>query len=174
MSGGQIRISELPDLPEGESIELDDIVILVHAGSTYKIPVGILLSIAGTSFDSSSDSVDNVNPIAVKAVAGMTVDQVVGALQGQYNSIASYLAKSTTYTVLATDNTIDCTGTFTLSLPVTDILAGSKKNIINSGSGTITIASESGTIGGYTNKILNVTGSMIEVEWTGTTWIVIR
>lgn len=63
-----------------------------------------------------------------------------------WNSIAQwgYTAVTSTYPILITDFTVDCTsGTFTTTLP-TAVGAGSKKyTIVNSGSGTITIATTS-------------------------------
>jgi len=86
-----------------------------------------------------------------------------------------YSAKTTTYTITNSDNTIDCTsGTFTVTLPTAVGFAGRKYIIKNSGSGTITLATTSSqTIDGATTKTMNVQYSCITVQSTGANWIII-
>lgn len=57
---------------------------------------------------------------------------------------AGYVAKTGTYAVTASDYTIECTsGTFTVTLPTAVGCAGRIYNVVNSGAGTITIATTS-------------------------------
>ena len=59
-------------------------------------------------------------------------------------NIGTYVAKTGTYTILGTDESIECTsGTFTLTLPTAVGRAGQKYFITNSGSGSITLATTS-------------------------------
>lgn len=48
MPGGQLPISLLPTLPSGETIQNDDLFVLVHNGTTYQYPAGFLLALIGT------------------------------------------------------------------------------------------------------------------------------
>jgi hypothetical protein len=62
-----------------------------------------------------------------------------------FNGIGNaYAAKTTTYTLVATDHDIECTsGTFTVTLPTAVNIIGREYWITNTGSGTITLATTS-------------------------------
>lgn len=86
-----------------------------------------------------------------------------------------YTAKTTTYAVLSTDFTIDCTsGTFTVTLPTAVGCAGRIYNIKNSGAGVITVATTSSqTIDGSTTAVIAIQYWSITVQSTGANWIII-
>lgn len=94
----------------------------------------------------------------------------------------AYVAKTGTYTATASDHTIDCTsGTFTVTLPTAASIAGREYVIVNSGSGTITIATTSSqTFTNITSTPTTLTlapvGTAAIVEYklksTGSNWIV--
>jgi len=50
-----------------------------------------------------------------------------------------YVGKTSTYTILDTDYFVDCSGTFTVTLPTAVGVAGKVYVIKNSGSGSITV-----------------------------------
>ena len=50
-----------------------------------------------------------------------------------------YVSKTTTYTITDADYFIDCSGTFTVTLPTSVGIAGRIYVVKNSGSGTITV-----------------------------------
>lgn len=56
MPEGQLPISGLPDLPSGESIQFDDLLVLVHGGVTYKLPAGLLFAAVGAGNSQVIDS----------------------------------------------------------------------------------------------------------------------
>lgn len=74
---------------------------------------------------------------------------------------------SSTYSVTNSDSTINCTGTFTVTLPITGIATGKKFRIKNIGAGTVTIFSTA-NIDFTTSISLTIQGQGIEVQWDGT------
>lgn len=88
---------------------------------------------------------------------------------------AAYIAKTANYTATATDFTIDCTsGTFTITLPTAVSITGRIYVIVNSGTGTITLATTSSqTISGSTTKTLNVQYSSYVVMSNGANWVIL-
>jgi len=88
--------------------------------------------------------------------------------------ISAYVAVTTTYTVLLTDNIVDCTsGTFTVNLPTAVGYEGLTFTIKNSGTGLITVdPNGSQTIDGDTTKILTQYDSMTIVS-NNANWIII-
>jgi hypothetical protein len=72
-----------------------------------------------------------------------------------------------TYSVTNSDSTINCTGTFTVTLPITGIAVGKKFRVKNIGVGTITISSTA-NIDFTTSISLTIQGQGIEVQWDGT------
>jgi hypothetical protein len=94
-----------------------------------------------------------------------------------------YVAKTGTYSATASDYTIDCTsGTFTVTLPTAVGITGKIYKIINSGSGTITIATTSSeTFKNITTTPTTLSlapvgaGAIVgyEVQSTNVGWIVI-
>jgi hypothetical protein len=79
------------------------------------------------------------------------------------------VTKSTTYTATATDHTINCTGTFTLTLPVAGIAVGQEYYIKNISTGTITVSSAA-NIDFAAFTTLSTPGQSIIVQWDGTQW----
>lgn len=89
--------------------------------------------------------------------------------------LTGYTAQTTTYSVLASDYTINCTsGTFTVTLPTAVGRTGQIYVIKNSGAGTITIATTSAqTIDGAATQSLSVQYNSYTVQSTGANWIII-
>jgi len=102
---------------------------------------------------------------AVGAAAAVTYATLTGP----------YVAKTTTYTILATDSVIDCTaGTFTITLPTAVGCMGRSYIIKNSGAGVITVATTSSqTIDGGTTASLAVQYASLTVVSNNANWIVI-
>lgn len=89
----------------------------------------------------------------------------------------AYVSKTANYTATVNDYTIDCNGTFTVTLPTSVGIAGREYVITNSGSGTITIATTSSETfknvsATPTTLTLSTVGSY-KVQATGANWIVI-
>lgn len=86
-----------------------------------------------------------------------------------------YTAKTATYTILNTDNTVDATsGTFTATLPTAVGVSGKIYTIKNSGAGVITVATTSSqTIDGSTTYSLATQYKYVTVQSNGANWIVI-
>jgi hypothetical protein len=95
--------------------------------------------------------------------------QVSGSLS------VAYTVQTTTYSILPTDHSVNCTsGTFTATLPTAVGATGRIYIIKNSGTGVITIATTSAqTIDGSSTKTLSVQYSGVTVQSTGSNWIVI-
>lgn len=87
----------------------------------------------------------------------------------------SYVAKTTTYAILTSDDIVDCTsGTFTVTLPTAVTVTGKTYNIKNSGTGVITIATTSAqTIDGGATATLKVQYVSVTVVSDGSNWKVI-
>lgn len=99
-----------------------------------------------------------------------------------YNGVAwagvlspPYIAKTTTYGILSTDYTIDCTsGTFTVTLPTAVSITGREYIIKNSGAGVITVATTSSqTIDGATTYSLPTQYKQVTIQSNGANWLVI-
>jgi hypothetical protein len=115
------------------------------------------ITILGTGFTGINQSNPNSNL------------QVSGSIALAYN------ARTSNYTIAASDYLIDCTsGTFTVTLPTAASITGRCYKIKNSGAGVITVATTSSqTIDGLTTQSLSVQYAMIEVMSNGTNWIII-
>lgn len=87
----------------------------------------------------------------------------------------AYVAKTSTYTVTATDSIIDCTsGTFTVTLPTAASVTGRRYTVKNSGAGTITLATTSSqTIDATTTKSLAVQWGFFTVISDGANWKIV-
>ena len=87
----------------------------------------------------------------------------------------SYVAKTSTYTLTASDYLVDCTsGTFTLNLPTAVGISGKVYVIKNSGNGVITLdGNASETIDGALTFTLSQQFSSITIMSNGTNWIII-
>ena len=100
---------------------------------------------------------------------------IEAAYLGQHNTlIRGYTAVSTTYAILATDYTVNCTsGTFTVTALTAVGITGQVFNVKNSGSGTITLATTGGqTIDG------NATITLLQydcctIQSTGSNWVIL-
>lgn len=84
-----------------------------------------------------------------------------------------YVAKTGTYTITTTDNTIECTsGTFTTTLPTAVGVTGRYYIIKNTGGGTITVATTSSqTIDGASTLTI-LTNKCYTVQSNGANWII--
>lgn len=102
------------------------------------------------------------------------------ASQRNFIAMWGYVAKTANYTATVTDYTIDCTAnTFTVTLPtagasVTGVPAGRCYVVVNSGTGTITVATTSSqTINGSTTFTINTQYSGAIFQSNGTNWIIV-
>lgn len=119
------------------------------------------------------------NSTSGNTIIGTNVDngnklQVAGTMSIQ-GLVAGYVAKTANYTLTTTDYTVDCTtGSFTVTLPTAVGVTGQIYNIINSGSGTITVATTSSqTIGNTSSDPTSINinpGSNMQVQSTGANW----
>jgi len=115
--------------------------------------------VAGTFIDESSTS-------RVATTSGGPV-----VLEGDL-----YISKSAAYTILGTDNTVNCiSGTFALTLPDAVVREGKIYTLKNSGSGMITINTSSAQTldGGASGSITLAQYEFIVVQSNGSDWIII-
>jgi hypothetical protein len=95
-----------------------------------------------------------------------------------YIQVNRYVAKTGTYTATANDCTIECTsGTFTVTLPTAVGITGKVYYIVNSGAGTITIATTASqtfvnVVATPTTLSLSAVG-IYKVQSNGANWIVL-
>lgn len=83
-------------------------------------------------------------------------------------SISTSLTTQTaTYSVLPSDHTINCNGTFTVTLPIVSILSGQEFYVKNIGTGVITVFS-SANIDGSSSVVLGTQYESVTVQWDGT------
>jgi len=130
-----------------------------------------LINEAGSSgvFLSSYDtSWINGGNLGIKTTTPNSTIQVVGSLS------LSYIAKTADYTLTATDYTVDCTAnSFTIMLPTAVGCTGRIYNIVNSGTGTITIdGNGSQTIMGELVQYVTP-GANKQIQSTGANWIIL-
>ena len=100
------------------------------------------------------------------------VGQAVGDATGTVATgglATSIQTQVTTYLATEFDHTINCNGTFTLTLPTTGIQTGQEYYIKNIGTGVITVSS-SVNIDFSTSLALNTQGQSVTVQWDGTQW----
>lgn len=91
-----------------------------------------------------------------------------------YVGMWGYVSKSSTYTANANDYTINCTGTFTVTLPTSVGISGRIYIIKNSGVGVITVATTGGeTIDGLTTQALPTQYSSLTIQSTGSAYILL-
>lgn len=102
------------------------------------------------------------------------VGQTVGSQTGTVATggfATSIQTQTTTYTATEFDHTINCNGTFTVTLPTTGIVIGQEYYIKNIGIGIITVASTVNIDFGPT-VTLSTQGQSVTVQWDGTQyWI---
>lgn len=109
-------------------------------------------TLTGQSYDLNSCSISGVTSLTTGAHA------------------VGYTAQTTTYAISATDSTIDCTGTFTATLPTAVGKTGQLYCVKNSGDGTITIATTSAQLIDDNSTFSVPPGSAVLVQSTGTGW----
>lgn len=149
--GGAISVGAFGSTPTayGAGISSDVLVLQPADGSN---PGAISLS-------------DQTLGAGVKTVAGLT---------STARLTLPYTAKTTTYTITASDHTVDCTsGTFTVTLPTAVGCQGRIYVVKNSGAGTITLdADGSETIDGSASLSLAAT-NCYTVQSNGANWIIV-
>ena len=113
-------------------------------------------------------------PLWVKRLTDIGGDVTKGwARIEPINSIKNYLAKTATYTILATDYCIDCNGTFTVNLPTAVGRAGQEYVVKNSGAGVITLdGNGTETIDGALTQAI-IAGVAMRVISDGANWIMV-
>jgi hypothetical protein len=96
---------------------------------------------------------------------------VEGGVSG-FKGVATNIATiTTTYTVGQNDHTLNCNGTFTVTLPTTGLKVGQEFYIKNIGTGTITVSSTA-NIDGSTTYSMGAQYQSVVVQWDGTQyWI---
>jgi hypothetical protein len=129
--------------------------IAVQEVTLTSAPVNYLLSLnAGVAGTTNKLLVDSTGTMAL---AGGLATNIV--------------TKSTTYTATSADHTINCTGTFTLTLPTTGLYVGQEFYIKNISTGTITVSSAV-NIDGTNSTNLSTQYDSLTVQWDGTQyWI---
>lgn len=124
-------------------------------------------------------SAENV-PVAADFITSISdtitveLDVSMGALSANIKN-PSYIEKTSTYTIVASDYTINCTsGTFTVTLLTAIGRTGKIFIIKNSGMGTITLGTTSSqTIDGSTTQTI-LAAAVLQVQSTGSGWIIIN
>lgn len=102
---------------------------------------------------------------------GLKIDGLLNIAGGVKGTLVT---KTTTYAIVATDYTVLCNGTFTVTLPTAVGRAGQVYVIKNSGTGTVTVGTTSAqTIDGATTYPLTVQYWSITVQSDGANWVVI-
>lgn len=136
--------------------------MVLKANGTLQLP---LLNSVGIIQTNSSGDV---------STALLNSSQVTTAL-GYTPVSSSYTSKTATYSILSTDNLIECSGTFTVTL-LSAVTAGAGKQftITNSGTGVITLASVSSQkIGNSSSSPTSISvnqGSSVTVYSNGSDW----
>ena len=105
-------------------------------------------------------------------VAGTTNKALVdstGTLALAGGLATNIVTKTTTYSATSHDHTINCNGTFTLTLPTTGLYVGQEFYIKNIGTGVVTVSSAV-NIDGATSLTLTTQYEAIIVQWDGTQW----
>ncbi len=135
------------------SVYLGDNTKASAAGNTNEVVIGS----TAVGNGSNTVTIGNVN-IQRTYISGLTVD---------------YTAKTSSYSILTTDDVIDCiSGTFTVTLPTSVGVTGRIYRIKNSGTGVITITTTSSqTIDGATTSSLATQWTKLTVISNGSNWI---
>ena len=132
---------------------------------------------SGLRYSAIVDSV--AAPSAVAGYAVMWVDSTTGDLKviyadGTIRSLSggkSVVSKTGTYTITASDDIIDCNGTFTVTLPTAVGISGTSYTITNTGTGTITVDGDgTETIIGELTQPLTAQWDSMTVYSNGTSW----
>ena len=101
------------------------------------------------------------------AIFSDTNDQSQFGVISQTGSAKKIVTKVATYAATKNDHTINCNGTFTLTLPTTGLFDGQEFYIKNIGTGTITVSSAVNIDGALTVS-LNTQYQSITVQWDAT------
>lgn len=88
----------------------------------------------------------------------------------QLSAVSNIVTKTTAYTLVASDGTIICNGTLTLTLPTTGIPTGQLYRIEESASASTCTVSSSVNINGATSFTLASQYATAAVQWDGTQW----
>lgn len=172
---------QLTALPIANNLTGSDVLYGVQSNSSVKITANQVKLFTNVPGGSVSQVQFNDNG----AFGGFTVsgdgtlNTSTGVLTvskiGSIPVSSNYVAKTTTYTVSASDFVVNCTsGTFTVTLPTAVGVAGKQYCVKNSGTGVITIATTSAqTIDGAATFILAVQYEAIWVISNGANWVVI-
>jgi hypothetical protein len=150
--------------------------------------VGILIGAIETSVSVTQTNVTGTTtaptvsfqPTAISQINGrvgigsLTGDNPNSTLDLKGSLALPYVEKTSTYTISATDYTVNCTsGTFTVNLPTAVGIDGRTYVVKNSGAGTITLDGDgTETIDGLTTQSIT-TGLVMKVQSTGSNWIII-
>jgi len=118
------------------------------------------------SYDHNGNWGLGVNTASIITMSGKTITA---------GHATAYVAKTATYSAVATDEVIDCTsGTFTVTLPTAVGVTGQTYIVKNSGAGTITIATTSAqTIDGNSTISLSTQYASTTVVSDGANWKII-
>ena len=140
-----------------------DIVSGAEAGYSYKV-------YPAETIDGSSTLAQTPGTTAVLlSVASATTTGLANwVVVGNGTLSDETVTKTTTYTATNADQTINCNGTFTLTLPTT-LAPGKKLTIKNVGTGVVTLSSAV-NIDGATTFTLTTQYQSVVVQWDGTQW----
>ena len=136
----------------------------------------LLTSSTNGRIESGTAGAENMNMVlsGTRATQGtqLTLNYINTLLSGSLSVPLG--AKTTTYTILATDCVITCDGTFTVTLPTAVGVTGKLYDVKNIGTGVITVATTSSqTIDGGTTATLRVQYESITVISNGSNWEII-
>lgn len=137
---------------------------------TYPSPVLIATGVTANTYGNTTSKTIQLTVDAKGRITAISY----GDISISENKVSfSYKYKTGTYTILSTDYTINCNGTFTVTLPTAVEIQGKIFVIKNSGSGVITInTTSSQTIDTPTSQTLAAGVCMI-VQSTGANYIII-
>jgi len=150
------------------------VITIDNAGNLDLISAGIKdstgsLGTSGQLLSSTGSTVIWVTasyaPLASPTFTG-TVTTPILTTGGLETAIST---QTSNYTAAATDHTLNCNGTFTLTLPTAGISVGQEYYIKNIGTGTITVASTV-NIDFSVTQTLSTQGQSLIVQWDGTQW----
>jgi len=147
-------------------------------GSGAKLTIGTASCTVGTAGAICLGT--GTAPTAASSYNNIWADSSSGEIGGQLGTastgpieVAAISTQTGTYSVLATDYTILCNGTFTLTLPTSGILSGKSYRIKNIGTGQCTI-SAGGTVNidNATTYPISTQYQTAEFVWNGTQYYV--
>lgn len=154
-----------------------------YAGTTTAVPAAQLFAGATGattlanpfSFTNGLIEFFTDSPMRVKLVvtptggSAQTFDQIDIQLPAD---AATPVAVTANYTIPAGVYSVLASNTITVTLPANP-LVGQRYTIKNAGTGTVTVAPQSGTIDGAANFVMTVQYSSIDVVFDGTNWFTV-